>query len=101
MTQELGKLIGELWQKQKEKGENLTVGHFLELDISKRGIYRYIDLHETRGTTDQKKGSGGHNRRMTYIKELKVRKISMTAVGLASEKWPTSWILVRDVLEEY
>ena len=74
-SQQLGKLIGELWQKHKEKGKNFTVKHFLESDISKRSKYRYIVRHETPGTTDRKTGSGGHNRKMTYIEELKVRKI--------------------------
>ncbi len=73
-TQQLGRLIGEFRQKHKEKGINFTAKHFLEFDISKKSTCRYIDGHETQGTTDRKKGSGGHNRKMTYIKELKVRK---------------------------
>ncbi len=84
----------------QRKGKNFTVKHFLEFDISKWSIYRYIDRHETRGATNRKKGFEGNYTKMTYIKELQVHK-TMTIAVLASEKWPASWMWVRDVLEEY
>ena len=77
-TQQLGKLIGEFWQKHKEKGKNFTVKHFLEFDISKRSIYRYIDRHETWWTTDRKKGSGVITGRWHTSKSWKCTNVSIT-----------------------
>ena len=104
-TQQLGKLIDKIWPKHKEKGKKITVKHFLEFYISRRTIYRYVDRVETRGTTDQKKGSGGHHRKMTYIKELKVPKKFYYNCGVSRRrmtiKLDVSTICVGRVLKKY
>ena len=75
--------LGKNWElslafcgKIQGYGEKYVASLLHGYDVSERRVYRYtFRIPETRGTTDKNPGSGGHNLKITYLKEVEVLKV--------------------------
>ena len=79
-------LVGSFYHSHKDRGKKFIVQHFEAMGLKKRRVYTIIKNIEERGYMLRKTGSGGHNRKMTPLKCMKLAKKIVNKTGCSQRK---------------
>jgi hypothetical protein len=81
--QQRRELIVDFYKQHEEKGKVFTIQHFCNAGIPRRTVYNILSTAAKRGTTARRRGSGGHNKKLSNASRAAIVRNNVNKCGVS------------------